>query len=141
MRDVALGLASLGFRRGDKLSVIGDNRPSLYWAHLASQALGGLAVPVYQDAIASELVYVLNHAEVSVIVAEDQEQVDKVLSLKKELPNLRLVIYDDPRGLTHYSEPSLMSFEALEAAGRAFGTRTPATSSGSSPRERPVTSP
>jgi long-chain acyl-CoA synthetase len=125
VRDVALGLASLGFRRGDKLSVIGDNRPSLYWAHLAAQALGGLAVPVYQDAIASELVYVLNHAEVSVIVAEDQEQVDKALSLRNELPSLKKLVYDDPRGLTQYSEPLLMSFEALQAAGRAFGEQNP----------------
>jgi len=73
MRDFALGLASLGFRRGDKLSVVGDNRPQLYAAQLSAQAVGGMAVPVYQDSIASELVYVLNHAEVSIIVAEDQE--------------------------------------------------------------------
>jgi long-chain acyl-CoA synthetase len=125
VRDVALGLAALGFGRGDKLSVIGDNRPSLYWAQLAAQALGGLSVPVYQDAIASELVYVLNHAEVSVIIAEDQEQVDKVLSLKGELPKLRALIYDDPRGLTRYGEPLLKSFEALQTAGRAFGTQNP----------------
>src|SRR5262249_11938698 len=71
VHDIALGLAASGFRRGDKLSVVGDNRPCLYWAQLAAQALGGIAVPVYQDAIASELVYVLDHAGVSVIVAED----------------------------------------------------------------------
>ena len=88
MRDFALGLAALGFKRGDKLAVVGDNRPRLYWAQLSTQALGGIAVPVYQDAIASELVYVLNHAEVSVIVAEDQEQVDKILSLRSQLPAL-----------------------------------------------------
>src|SRR6201993_4152772 len=93
--DFAAGLAAHGFRRGDKLAVIGDNRPRLYWAQLAAQCLGGAAVPVYQDSIASELVFVLNHAEVSVIVSEDQEQVDKVLPLKSELPHLRLVIYDD----------------------------------------------
>src|SRR6478736_7050102 len=99
MRDLALGLASLGFKRGDKLSVVGDNRPQLYIAQLAAQALGGISVPVYQDSIAAELVYVLNHAETSIIVAEDQEQVDKALSLKDQLPNLRLIVFDDPRGL------------------------------------------
>src|SRR5215472_5613099 len=85
----ALGLAARGFRRGDKLAVIGDNRPRLYAAQLAAQCLGGVAVPVYQDSIATELVYVLDHAEVSVVVAEDQEQVDKILSLKEKLPRLR----------------------------------------------------
>ena len=91
MRDFALGLAALGFGRGDKLSVIGDNRPRLYLAQLAAQSLGGIAVPVYQDAIASELAYVLDHAETSVIVAEDQEQVDKILSLQDRLPQLQLL--------------------------------------------------
>src|SRR5687767_11270088 len=92
VRDFALGLAALGFSRGDKLSVIGDNRPRLYWAQLAAQALGGVSVPVYQDSIAKELAYVLDHAEVTVIVAEDQEQVDKILSLKDRLPRLQYVI-------------------------------------------------
>src|SRR2546430_16407146 len=88
--DFALGLAALGFGRGDKLSVIGDNRPRLYWAQLAAQCLGGVAVPVYQDSIAAELVYVLNHAEISGIVAEDQEQVDKILSLEEQAPHPKL---------------------------------------------------
>ena len=83
VRDFALGLAAAGFKRGDKLSVLGDNRARLYWAQLAAQALGGMSVPLYQDSIASELAFVLDHAEVSVVVAEDQEQVDKVLSLRR----------------------------------------------------------
>jgi len=125
VRDFALGLAAHGFRRGDKLAVIGDNRPRLYWAQLAAQSLGGVAVPVYQDSIAAELVYVLNHAEISVIVAEDQEQVDKILSLNDKLPRLELIIYDDPRGLRHYEAPSLKSFEDVQAAGREFGAAHP----------------
>jgi long-chain acyl-CoA synthetase len=87
---------------------------------LGAQALGGMAVPVYQDSIAAELVYVLNHAEISVIVAEDQEQVDKVLSLRDQLPSLRWVIYDDPRGMSGYSDGLLRSFAEVEEAGRAF---------------------
>ena len=125
MRDFALGLASLGFTRGDKLSVVGDNRPQLYAAQLSAQAMGGMAVPVYQDSIAAELVYVLNHAEVSIIVAEDQEQVDKVLSLKDRLPKLQKVIFDDPRGLWGYDDPLLMSFEETLEKGRAFGKKHP----------------
>jgi long-chain acyl-CoA synthetase len=121
VRDLALGLASLGFQRGDKLSVVGDNRPQLYFAQLAAQALGGVSVPVYQDSIASELVFVLNHAETSIIVAEDQEQVDKALSLKDQLPRLRWIIYDDPRGLSFYDDPILRSFKSVLEEGRKFG--------------------
>ena len=125
VRDLALGLASLGFRRGDRLSVIGDNRPRLYWAQVAAQSLGGVSVPVYQDSIARELAYVWNHAEVSVIVAEDQEQVDKVAALREELPALRLVVYDDPRGMTGYRHDWLKSFEDVQEAGRKFGVEHP----------------
>ena len=106
--------------RGDKLSVIGDNCPRLYLAQLAATGLGGIAVPVYQDAIATELVYVLNHAEVSVVVAEDQEQVDKILSLKGELPHLRAIIYDDPRGLGNYDDAMLQSVVATRESRAGF---------------------
>ena len=140
MRDFALGLAALGFKRGDKLSVIGDNRPQLYFAQLSAQVLGGVSVPVYQDSIASELVYVLSHAETSVIVAEDQEQVDKALSLKDKLPNLRWIVFDDPRGLWAYDDPILRSFEGVLEEGRAFGAGSiPVTTKPSSPRARPTT--
>ncbi len=125
VRDFAHGMASMGFKRGDKLSVVGDNRPQLYFAQVSAQALGGVSVPVYQDSIASELVYVLNHAETSVIVAEDQEQVDKALSLKDQLPRLRSIVFDDPRGMWAYDDPILCSFESVMEAGRAFGKADP----------------
>jgi long-chain acyl-CoA synthetase len=125
VRELALGLAALGLERGDRLSVIGDNRAHLYWAQIAAQCLGGASVPVYQDSIAKELAFVWNHAEVSVIVAEDQEQVDKILALREELPSLRLVIYDDPRGMTHYRYDWLQSFQSVQEAGRKFAERNP----------------
>ncbi|MGE0259845.1 MAG: AMP-binding protein [Alphaproteobacteria bacterium] len=125
VRDFALGLAARGFGRGDKLSVIGENRPRLYFAQLAAMSLGGIAVPVYQDAIASELAYVLEHAETSVIVAEDQEQVDKILALRDALPHLRLLVYDDPRGLRNYDEERLVSFSDVQAEGRDFAAANP----------------
>ncbi len=120
VRDFALGIAALGFKRGDRLSVIGDNRPRLYWAQVAAQCLGGVSVPVYQDSIARELAFVWNDADVSVIVAEDQEQVDKVAALREQLPALRVVIYDDPRGMLHYKHDWLKSFSEVEALGREF---------------------
>ena len=125
VRDFALGLAAMGFKRGDKLSVVGDNRPQLYMAQLSAQVLGGFSVPVYQDSIASELVYVLNHAETAVIVAEDQEQVDKALSLKEQLPKLRWIVFDDPRGLWAYHDPMLRSFEDVLKEGSAHGKANP----------------
>ncbi|MGQ0684033.1 AMP-binding protein [Bradyrhizobium sp.] len=125
VQALALGLAANGFGRGDKLSVLGDNRPRLYWAQLASQAIGGMAIPLYQDSIASELVYVLDHAEVSVVVAEDQEQVDKVLSVRERLPKLRLIIFEDPLGMSGYCNPMLKSFAELEEQGRAFHEANP----------------
>ena len=120
VRDFALGLAALGFKRGDRLSVIGDNRPRLYWAQVAAQCLGGASVPVYQDSNAKELAYVWNHADVTVIVAEDQEQVDKVVALRDQLPALRWVIYDDARGMLHYRQDWLKSFGDVEALGQEF---------------------
>jgi long-chain acyl-CoA synthetase len=125
VRDLALGVAALGFRRGDRLSVIGDNRPRLYWAQLAAQSLGGIAVPVYQDSIARELQYVWSHSDAAVIVAEDQEQVDKVLALRETLPALRLVIYEDPRGMSRYRFDWLRSFEEVEEIGRRFAGEHP----------------
>ena len=118
MRDFALGLAHLGFKRGDKLSVIGDNHPRLYLAQLSAQAMGGISVPVYQDAIATELAFVLEHAEVSIIVAEDQEQVDKILGLRPQLPALRWIVCEDQRGMAGNDDPMLKSYDWLEQQGR-----------------------
>jgi long-chain acyl-CoA synthetase len=125
VRDFALGLAALGFKHGERLSVIGDNRPRLYWAQVAAQCLGGVPVPVYQDSIAKELAFVWNHAECSVIVAEDQEQVDKVLGLRDQLPALRLVVYDDSRGMLHYKHDWLRSYQSVQELGREFGAKHP----------------
>ena len=126
VRDLALGLVALGFKRGDTLSVIGDNRPRLYAAQVAAQCLGGVSVPAYQDSIAKELAFVWNHADVSIIVAEDQEQVDKVLALGDQLPALRWVIYDDPRGMLAYRDERLKSFADVEGLGRERAATEPA---------------
>ncbi len=123
--EFALGIAALGFKRGDVLAVIGDNRPRLYAAQLAAQALGGIPAPLYQDAAAEELVYVLEHAEVGIVVAEDQEQLDKILSIRPRLPKLRLIIYEDTRGMFHYKDQALLSFDAIVARGREFGAQHP----------------
>ena len=120
VRALACGLATHGFRRGDKLAVIGDNRPRLYWAMAAAQALGGVPVPVYQDSVPEEVRYVLDHAQVRFAVVEDQEQVDKVLAVKEQCPLLERVIYARAKGMRHYAQPFLFHFDEVTARGRQF---------------------
>ncbi|HEV8441216.1 MAG TPA: AMP-binding protein [Methylomirabilota bacterium] len=124
-RLIALGLASLGFARGDKTAVVGDNRPELYWAMLATQALGGVPVPLYQDSIEREMQYIVDHAEARVAVVEDQEQVDKLLHVKDACPRLTHIVYDDPRGMRHYKDPCLVSLEELRERGRKLAQDNP----------------
>jgi long-chain acyl-CoA synthetase len=122
---LAGGLLAMGFRRGDKLAVIGDNRPRLYWAITAAQAVGGVPVPIYQDSIADEMAYVLDHAEVRFAVAEDQEQVDKLLAVKERCPLLETIVFSDPRGMRHYAYPFLHDYAAVQANGRAWAAQHP----------------
>ncbi|MBI4637189.1 MAG: AMP-binding protein, partial [Candidatus Rokubacteria bacterium] len=119
-RLIALGLAALGFARGDKVAIVGDNRPQLYWAVMAAQALGGVPVPLYQDSIEKELAYIVDHAEARFAIVEDQEQVDKLLHVKAQCPRLEHIVYDDPRGMRAYSEPFLMSLAELQELGKKF---------------------
>jgi long-chain acyl-CoA synthetase len=125
VRLTALGLAALGFRRGDKTAIIGDNRPQLYAAVTATQALGGVPVPLYQDSIEKELAYIVDHAEVRFAVVEDQEQVDKLLHVREQCPRLESIVYDDPRGLRSYAEAGLLSLERLQEMGRNFAREHP----------------
>ena len=120
---LACGLSMLGFSRGDKLAIIGDNRPQLYWAIAATQALGGVPVPIYQDSVAEEMAFVLDHAEVRFAIAEDQEQVDKLVAVKERCPLLEAVIFCDPRGMRHYSQPYLHDYTDMQRRGseRALG--------------------
>ena len=125
VRAIACGLAELGFKRGDRLAIIGDNRPRLYWSVAACQCLGGIPVMLYQDAVAQEMIYVLQDAEIQFAVVEDQEQVDKMLEIQAEVPLLRHVIYDDPRGMRHYTQTLLMGLDALQEMGRIHDRNHP----------------
>ena len=125
VRALAYGLTVKGFKPGDKLAIVGDNRPRLYWAMCAAQSLGGIPVPMYQDSIAKELEFVVDHSEARFAIAEDQEQVDKLLEIKDNCPNLELIIFLDPRGLRHYKQESLLDFKALQAMGREMQARNP----------------
>ena len=125
VRALACGLAAQGFRRGMNLAIIGDNRPRLYWSFAAAQCLGGVPVPMYQDAVAQEMLFVLENAEIEYAIVEDQEQVDKLLEILPQYPNLKHIIYDDPRGLRNYTQPQLMSYERLREVGREYERQNP----------------
>ncbi|MAN80285.1 MAG: long-chain fatty acid--CoA ligase [Magnetovibrio sp.] len=125
VRALACGLAALGFKRGDRLAIIGDNRPHLYWAMPAAQAVGGVPVPIYQDSVADEMQYVLAHAECRFAVVENQEQVDKLLEIKDRLPLLETIIYHFPRGMRHYTQDFLHLYAEVQDKGRALDAATP----------------
>jgi long-chain acyl-CoA synthetase len=125
VRAIALGLAAQGFKRGDHLAIIGANRPQLYFAITAAQALGGIPVPLYEDAVAAEMVFVFQNAEIAYVLVEDQEQVDKVLEILPQAPSLKRIYYDDSRGLRNYAQPELASIEKLKAIGRDFDKAHP----------------
>ena len=122
---MACGLSEAGLKRGDHLVVIGENRPRLYAAMLAAQALGAIPVPLYQDAAAGELVFPIANAEVAFAVVEDQEQVDKLLEVRRECPGLLHIWFDDGRGLRHYADAGLAPLDALLESGRAFAAAQP----------------
>jgi long-chain acyl-CoA synthetase len=118
VRAFSVGLSKLGLKRDDKLAIIGSNRPRLYWAMCAAQALGAVPVPIYADSVAEEMAYILDHAEVTMAVVEDQEQVDKLIAIAERLPRLSHIVYDEPRGLRDYDHSRLKWISDVQALGR-----------------------
>ena len=110
---LADGFRKKGLKRTDKIAIIGDNRPNLYLSIAAAQILGAVPVPCYQDSVADEIQYILEHAEVKIAIVENQEQVDKLLEIKNRLPLLNSIFYDDPRGLEKYNEKEVFSLAVI----------------------------
>ncbi len=125
VRALACGLAALGLMRGDKIAIVGDNRPRLYWTMTAAQALGAVPVPLYQDSVAKEMAFVIDHAEARFAMVEDQEQVDKLLGIEIDNPRIEQIVYDDDRGLRHYDQDFLHAFEDVQATGREHDRANP----------------
>jgi long-chain acyl-CoA synthetase len=126
VRALACGLAVQGLKRGDHIALVGDNRPRIYAGICAAQCLGAIPVPLYQDAVATEMAFPIQNAEIAHAIVEDQEQVDKLLEILPNCPHLKHIYYDDPRGLRHYSNPALTSYESLLQAGKESQARNPA---------------
>jgi long-chain acyl-CoA synthetase len=125
VRNLACGLAKIGFQRGDKLAVIGDNRPRLYWSMVAVQALGGIPVPLYQDSVAEEMVYVLENADVKYAIVQNQEQTDKLLEIKDRLPHLEHICYEVPRGMRDYTQEFIHFYKDIQEKGSVFNRENP----------------
>ena len=123
VKALSLGLMALGLKPHDHVAIIGRNRPALYWSIVASQKAGAVPVPLYQDAVAAEMAYVLEHCGARFVIAEDQEQVDKVLEIQDQLPGLEQVIYLDPRGLRKYDHSTLHALSDIQAEGRVAHER------------------
>ncbi len=125
VRNFALGVKELGLKKGDKLSILGDNCREWLYADLATQSLSAITVGIYPTDVASQVKYILENSESSFIVAKDQEQVDKVLEIKSTVPNLKKIIVVDMKGLRRYQEPMIMSFKDVEAIGARVHERHP----------------
>jgi len=125
VRCLACGLAKKGFQRGDKLAVIGDNRPRLYWSMVAAQALGGIPVPLYQDSVAEEMVYVLENADVKFAIVQNQEQTDKLLDIKDRLPKLEKIFFEEPHGMHGYKKDFLHDYKEVQEEGKIFHSENP----------------
>ncbi len=117
-RAFAMGLMRIGLKPGDRVAIVGSNRPRLYWSFVAVQMCGAVPVPVYADSVAEEMRYVFDHAEVSFAIVEDQEQVDKLLTIKEQVSRLEHIIYSDPRGLRNYDHGQLHPYSQLQDLGR-----------------------
>lgn len=125
VRNFALGLKCLGFDAGDRVAIIGDNRPEWVITELAAQALRGASIGIYQDSVVEEVAYIVTQANARYIVAEDQEQVDKIIDIWDQLPTVDRIIYYDPRGLRHYTEKYLSTFPDIEDIGRDYHEKNP----------------
>ncbi len=121
----SLGMVSLGLQAGDKVAIIGDNRPEWVWGEVAAQAVGAVPLGLYQDSTLKEVSYIIDHSDASFVLAEDQEQVDKILDMKEQLPKVRYIIYSDPRGMRGYKQPFLLDFKEVENFGRELEQRDP----------------
>ena len=125
VRQLAAGLASLGIRRGHKVAIVGDNRPQLYWSMCAAQMLGAVPVPVYQDSVAEEMGFVIDHAEADFAIAEDQEQVDKLLVIRGKHKRPGHIVYKDSRGMRDYNQPGIVSLADVARRGAEFQKQHP----------------
>ncbi|SEI18855.1 long-chain fatty acid--CoA ligase [Tardiphaga sp. OK245] len=125
VKDFTLGMVELGIARGDVIGIIGDNRPDWVAAEIAAHAIGGMSLGLYRDVLDEEAAYLLNYGEAKIVFAEDEEQVDKLLTLADRVPALKHIVYSDPRGMRKYDDPRLLEADRLAQMGRDRAAREP----------------
>ncbi len=125
VRSIAYGLKALGLQRGEVVALIGRNRPNWVWAELAAHSLGCMTIGIYEDVLPPEAGYLIDYSRAAVVVAEDEEQVDKILELGREVPSVRRIVYHDPRGMRKYEDSRLVSWERLYALGEELARDEP----------------
>ncbi|RJQ85919.1 MAG: long-chain fatty acid--CoA ligase [Desulfobacteraceae bacterium] len=125
VRYLSLCFLSLGLKQGDKVAIIGENEPQWFWAEFAAQAVGGIMVGIYTDMVPAQVQFMFSYSNACIAVANDQEQVDKFLEIKGSLPALKKIIYWEGRGLRHYDDPLLLSYNDAVALGRAYDKNHP----------------
>jgi long-chain acyl-CoA synthetase len=125
VKYIALGMVSLGLKPGDKVAMIGDNRPEGLWAEMAALCAGGVAVWLFQDCMMDEVKYIIDHSDTRIFVGETQEEVDKALSIRDECPKLEKILWDDPKGMRNYHQDFLMSLKKVQELGRELDRKEP----------------
>ena len=125
VKYLSLGMVSLGLKPGDKVAMIGDNRPEGLWAEMAALCAGGVAVWLFQDCMMDEVKYIIDHSDTRIFVGETQEEVDKALSIKDECPKLQNILWDDPKGMRNYHQDFLMSLKKVQELGRELDRKEP----------------
>jgi len=125
VKKIALGMASLGLERGDKVAMIGDNRPEALWAEMAAMCVGGVGIWLFQDSLIDEVQYIINHSDAKLMVGEGQEEVDKCLLIKKNCPKLAKMLWDDPKGMRGYDDPILISLREVMRTGEEIDKKEP----------------
>jgi long-chain acyl-CoA synthetase len=125
VKKIALGMVSLGLERGDKVAMIGDNRPEALWTEMAAMCVGGVGVWLFQDSLIDEVKYIIDHSDAKLMVGEGQEEVDKYLMIKEKCPKLKRMLWDDPKGMRGYDDPSLISIKELVRIGEEVDKKEP----------------
>jgi long-chain acyl-CoA synthetase len=125
VRDFALGLHQLGFKKGDKLAVIADNRPEWFYSELAVQSLGGAVVGIYPDSHLDQVEYIINHSDSIFVMVGDQEQADKILSIKERCSGIKKAVVDDPKGMRGYDDPLFVFLKDVQKSGRELASQYP----------------
>ncbi|MBS3907027.1 MAG: AMP-binding protein [Syntrophaceae bacterium] len=125
VKKIALGMASLGLERGDKVAMIGDNRPEALWAEMAAMCVGGVGVWLFQDSLIDEVKYIIDHSDAKLMVGEGQEEADKYLMIKDKCPKLKKMLWDDPKGMRSYDDPTLVSIKEVMKLGEELDKKEP----------------